>query len=534
MALETIIRLENSEEDALSAFFEKININLAQIKRTKLSEDLKNFIKQKGKVNSRDIQYLVPLLDLITIYKTIEIISTNYDIVMEQFCNAHKLILEDGFNGTFNKKRFISENSQVRLYKIHGSILWYRSTSGKFYKTTIDSTEKVKTVFGEDLEPLILYPIRKWEYVEPLFELISDAKEVMLSEDSKYVIVIGYSFRDDHIRDMFFDIFRDRNDIYCFLIDPDAYQIYENKIKYYNYENKILSSMAGRVICIPAVVDNELKSIYSKKIEPMIWTIEEIERQRKITATGHDAQRDNIILSLARLNYIDKLEEILESINISSLKLGFWEKVEVGLILIGNEMLNGSKDRVYHKVLFLLDIINSMLIWGLDLRESGGKYVVDFKKEISDHFMNHIFNWGLDNSEDGFGPIWYSLCDKYKILERDDGKDNWRYKVSVKMYELDLKLGSAFKAFTAKKDGNLPAREPKEIIKSIKSVVRFNIPGENEDMEIILRDVIRICVDLIMGDFDKNIRKILGHNIRERYIYGKYFYSYRQALDTTL
>jgi hypothetical protein len=93
------------------------------------------------------------------------------------------------------------------LYKWHGSVTWSRDERGRYTRNEIAITDtaepQLNVVTGEKEVPLISYPGRKLEYFEPIFDLVVELKNRLNNFNLKYIFVVGYSFRDDHIRRLF-------------------------------------------------------------------------------------------------------------------------------------------------------------------------------------------------------------------------------------------------------------------------------------------------------------------------------------------
>ena len=441
--LETLERLENPENEVLTAFIAPNKTKNRMFKEYQLAHRLKDFIKIKGQVPPEKTSYLRPLRDLITIYNSINIISTNYDIVVEQFCNSEKLKIEDGFGNVFEFDRLLKNGPQIKLYKIHGSILWYRSKTGQFYKLPAKIEGSIETVFGEKLEPLIIYPIRKWEYAEPTFKLTVMAENILRSPHTRYIFVFGYSFRDKHIKDIFFDIFRARPDIFCILIDPYAYDIYEKELKYYH--DNIHSSLNGRVICIPSTIEKELEQFYQRHLSPIHQAVEKIDNYRSESARSYTKFDDRLLLDLAKCNNISAFHQFLAGRSIVSLDLHFWEQIELVFIALANAMVMGHLGAVGRYLFELINIIDSVLISGLQTEIKNDRVSIRFIKERtlsrSEEYLN---SWGFNYSDDGFGPLWYQLDERFLIYGRDTENDGWRGKITYELYDLDVRISNIF------------------------------------------------------------------------------------------
>src|SRR5574341_158103 len=128
LLLETLTKLKNKEQEPLLRFYNGGDFILrGYYEKESLIDDLKDFIKSKAIVSEDKIQYLQSLLGSVEEFRPLDVISVNYDICIEQFCNVHKLAYQDGFDVHWNPKTFTSEHTDIRLYKLHGSVMWYQS-----------------------------------------------------------------------------------------------------------------------------------------------------------------------------------------------------------------------------------------------------------------------------------------------------------------------------------------------------------------------------------------------------------------------
>lgn len=214
-----------------------------------LLRELRDFIRNRMIVHPERIGYLAPLRGFVGDFRTLDIYSANYDTAIELFCAEHQLRYRDGFDEVWNPEVFKDEGLDVRLFKIHGSVTWYFTKRGRFVKVPIllDSS-RVELVTKEQADLLALYPAQKFEYVEPLFELMAEMKRGLAQCD--VLFVVGYSFRDDHVRRMLWDIARTRREFQVVLIDPQAAAIDRDRLSTYD-DRTTPSSLAGRVLCLP-------------------------------------------------------------------------------------------------------------------------------------------------------------------------------------------------------------------------------------------------------------------------------------------
>lgn len=248
LVMEALQRRVDWDRDPLAALGGE-TFSLSADRARSLLKQLRDFIRRRMIVHPERIGYLAPLRGFIGDFRPLDIYSANYDTAIELFCAEHQLRYRDGFDEVWNPKVFKDEGLDVRLFKIHGSVTWYFTERGRFVKVPIllDSS-RVELITKEQAELLALYPAQKFEYVEPLFELMAEMKRGLAQCD--VLFVVGYSFRDDHVRRLLWDIARSRRDFQMVLIDPRAAVIYRDRLSTYD-DGKTPSALVDRVLCLP-------------------------------------------------------------------------------------------------------------------------------------------------------------------------------------------------------------------------------------------------------------------------------------------
>jgi hypothetical protein len=157
-------------------------------------------------------------------FHSFNIFTTNYDSVIETYFRGIDRF-NDFFDGFTCKDPRIcdwqpegyNEDYKFKLFKLHGSVDQYYQDDYGIIKTP-----------GLILkaENAMIYPMREKEvYKEPFFELFTRFKNCLVDKKRKTCIVIGYSFRDKHIRNIFFDAVKRNPEIRIILIDPTAKKI---------------------------------------------------------------------------------------------------------------------------------------------------------------------------------------------------------------------------------------------------------------------------------------------------------------------
>lgn len=125
--------------------------------------------------------------------QNINIITTNYDRLLEYVMTYHNINFTDGYSGrilsAFNEDAFKDKNI-VNLIKVHGSLNW-----GK-----INNEIRYTDIFNDTIEPVIIPP-GKHKYKEthhsPYRELIQYSDKVIKKANSFFAV--GFGFNDEHI-----------------------------------------------------------------------------------------------------------------------------------------------------------------------------------------------------------------------------------------------------------------------------------------------------------------------------------------------
>lgn len=205
--------MQNLNDALKSQFpsFNKDNNNLED----ELGEDKykDNFPRMKTliyeTVKERDLKVLVDILNNPSKYEGIKkmvekflepyphifnIITTNYDRVLEYVLAFYNINYIDGFSGrllsVFNEELFHVEcEKAVRLIKVHGSLNWFKVNDEIRYFD-----------ISQSYEPVIIPPgKRKYEmaYDEPYRDLIRFSDDLI--KQAKSLLIVGFGFNDAHL-----------------------------------------------------------------------------------------------------------------------------------------------------------------------------------------------------------------------------------------------------------------------------------------------------------------------------------------------
>jgi len=315
--LETIERLEKRDNDNILKFYDVKNFKLSNSAMLlSLKKELRNFITKATTVKKENIQYLEPLFSYI---RPVRIFSVNYDTSIEQLCNVYKKNYTDGFDHSWNPSLFEHENLDVYLYKLHGSIIWYKTDKGEYLKLPIPPrTDDIELIFGEKAHQLMIYPMQKWEFDEPLLDMMFRFKTHL--EEAESVIVAGYSFRDPYILRIFHDAAVKNRRLVVILIDPRAREIYETKLRYYNFEgtNNIPSPLNERVLCLQYPLERILPILQDQYIYAITrngLVLEERCKQESYSGRKPSWFKNGPLEYYFKAEFIDKGDLLLEKVD---------------------------------------------------------------------------------------------------------------------------------------------------------------------------------------------------------------------------
>lgn len=125
--------------------------------------------------------------------RIVNIITTNYDCILEYVMSYYEISFTDGFSGKdfsiFSDTNF-KEKKLVNLIKVHGSLNWFK----------IQDSIRFLSSHSECCEPIIICP-GKNKYQEasqsPYRDLIQKSDNLIKNASS--FLVVGFGFNDEHL-----------------------------------------------------------------------------------------------------------------------------------------------------------------------------------------------------------------------------------------------------------------------------------------------------------------------------------------------
>lgn len=161
------------------------------------------FKKNQACLNNliRDSNYFESIVKMIkTFYdshpRKVDIVTTNYDCVLEYALSKSNYNFADGFTGRafsrFNREAF-EEKEMVNLLKVHGSLNWFSDENNNvFYLPSEPNSDTLKY-------SMVLPASNKYReaYEEPYRTLITKSDSVIETANSFFVV--GFGFNDLHL-----------------------------------------------------------------------------------------------------------------------------------------------------------------------------------------------------------------------------------------------------------------------------------------------------------------------------------------------
>ena len=145
--------------------------------------------------DDRMASYFTKFYELATEYNySLRVFSLNYDLCLEKHI-PQGMQLERGFDQalrTWDWRRFEPREEyqpNIYLYKLHGSLDWEREEEkGNIIREVDKIPDSPDLIFGVDY---------KLQYIDPYLFYAYEFRKYSL--ESKVILVIGYSFNDEHI-----------------------------------------------------------------------------------------------------------------------------------------------------------------------------------------------------------------------------------------------------------------------------------------------------------------------------------------------
>jgi hypothetical protein len=219
--------------------------------------------KECERIDLHSMEFLWPLAGLIDDDRPLLIFTLNYDGLVEAFCESNDLSYSDGFGPYWDPENF--SGNKVNVYKLHGSLYWFKTASGKMLRVPIKgmNLDKMKHLTDEPLSEIMIYPaLQKNKQSQVYLWLHNKFLEELKKTDT--CVIVGYSFRDEDIRNAIIDSLKVNKKLWLIVISPNSLQRREEFFK--NEDEEITS----RIFCINKSVEEVVRD---RKIKRYIDTL---------------------------------------------------------------------------------------------------------------------------------------------------------------------------------------------------------------------------------------------------------------------
>jgi hypothetical protein len=168
---------------------------------TRLGQRMVEELKHLIATTQKSIGYLQPLVAQGAAPHGLTIATLNYDVSVEHAAQAGGISLSTGIERWLQDGRWSWPKESIRLLKLHGSINWVWDRSeyveGHLPQTTVAVTENPA---ADARPPAVVFGQRgKLRAQGPFLSLLAEFESQLATADR--LIVIGYSFRDDHVNE---------------------------------------------------------------------------------------------------------------------------------------------------------------------------------------------------------------------------------------------------------------------------------------------------------------------------------------------
>ncbi|ALA26696.1 SIR2 family protein [Piscirickettsia salmonis] len=162
-------------------------------------QDIEAFNKSIGMRDYFPLKRLISSM-LHTAHKEIDIITTNYDRLVEYACEKAGYRHYTGFSYGYVRhlidKDQLQSDRTVNIWKVHGSLDWFKDKNGDTYG--LGHTEHIPEF---SLSQIVTPGIEKYKktHLEPYRTIISQADKA-IKKSSSY-LCCGFGFNDEHIQE---------------------------------------------------------------------------------------------------------------------------------------------------------------------------------------------------------------------------------------------------------------------------------------------------------------------------------------------
>jgi hypothetical protein len=153
----------------------------------------------------------------------VHVFTLNYDRLVEDMAVRFGVRHSVGFAEGWDPDLFDLPGLSLCLYKLHGSVDWYRLPARNI---TFRGSPEHPAFKGEASSDVLLYPTRgKNAFADPFATLVSRFNTVLAS--ATYCVAVGYSFQDAHIRRIVIDRMITNRNLQLLVVGPHAEYVFQ-------------------------------------------------------------------------------------------------------------------------------------------------------------------------------------------------------------------------------------------------------------------------------------------------------------------
>ncbi len=190
-----------------------------------IEEKIKTYCyKEWLEVEKSKLVYIKPFKEFIQSLDTsikLDVFTLNNDLILETFFENENSVYTGFVSNKWVgfEKENIDKNSfnasRINYYKLHGSLDWYRLLDGTI-KRNLDNQELEENI---EIKQLLIFGHGTKIYtIEPFFSLLEYFKQAL--KRKKIFWIIGYSFFDPHINNLFFNELSSNSEKFLVIISP--------------------------------------------------------------------------------------------------------------------------------------------------------------------------------------------------------------------------------------------------------------------------------------------------------------------------
>lgn len=267
---------------------------------------------RKSCENISKIDYLWPLTGISRV-KPLNIFTLNYDATVEIFCEKNGINYTDGFDPYWNTSTFEKDSNEINIYKLHGSLYWFRSKSGKTIRVPIKGLEisKVKYLTDESISEMMIYPALKKDKESMVYSWLSQKFKESLNK-CQICIVIGYSFRDDYIKNSIIESLSGNKKLWLVIVDPHASQY---KTESFSYDDDVASKVVAMDMGIEEALRQRVLHSHLSILDNARTTEETTYLGQQSSQTRLDRGWRHVLTNYHRIGHHDRIKWIVEKLS---------------------------------------------------------------------------------------------------------------------------------------------------------------------------------------------------------------------------